>query len=121
MRALFRPDHNLIPKTANCNQPELSSLAAAKDTTLSWRMRGTYEGFNGLSLEFYPDSAIVGCGKAAHAYPYIVRANGRQAGWNAASTVAGEVKDPQRNYPRMPAATTVLLSTIQQPDVQIVF
>jgi hypothetical protein len=42
-------------------------------------MRGTYEGINGLSIEFYPDSAIVGCGKVARAYAYTVRANGTQA------------------------------------------
>ncbi len=80
------PSITLIPKTATCNQPVLSPPAAAKDTTLGLRMRGTYEGFNGLSIEFYPDSAVVGCGKVAHAYPYIVRANGRQAGI--------EIKDP---------------------------
>ncbi len=73
------PTVTLIPKTANCPQPVLSSRAAAKDTTLGLRMRGTYEGINGLSIEFYPDSAIVGCGKVARAYPYIVRANGAQA------------------------------------------
>jgi hypothetical protein len=80
------PTITLIPKTANCNQPVLSSPAATKDTTLGLRMRGTYEGFNGLSIEFYPDSAIVGCGKVARAYPYIVKANGKQAGV--------EIKDP---------------------------
>ena len=79
------PGVTLIPKTANCTQPVLSS-PAAKDTTLGLRMRGTYEGFNGLSVEFYPDSALVGCGKVARAYPYIVRANGREAGI--------EIKDP---------------------------
>ena len=73
------PGITLIPKTANCSQPVLASRAAAKDTTLGLRMRGTYEGMNGLSIEFYPDSAIVGCGKAARAYPYIVVANGRQS------------------------------------------
>ena len=73
------PSVTLIPKTANCTQPVLAAPAAAKDTTLGLRMRGTYEGMNGLSIEFYPDSAIVGCGKVARAYPYIVRANGAQA------------------------------------------
>jgi len=80
------PSITLIPKTANCNQPVLSSPAAARDTTLGLRMRGTYEGINGLSIEFYPDSAIVGCGQVARAYPYIVRADGRRAGI--------EIKDP---------------------------
>lgn len=74
------PSVTLIPKTANCVQPVLAAPAAGKDTTLGLRMRGTYEGMNGLSIEFYPDSAIVGCGKVARAYPYIVRANGAQAG-----------------------------------------
>jgi len=73
------PRVTLIPKTANCSQPVLAAPAAAKDTTLGLRVRGTYLGMNGLSIEFYPDSAIVGCGKAARAYPYIVRANGSQA------------------------------------------
>jgi hypothetical protein len=73
------PTVTLIPKTANCSQPVLTAPPAAKDTTLGLRMRGTYLGINGLSIEFYPDSAIVGCGKAARAYPYIVRANGSQA------------------------------------------
>ena len=73
------PTVSLIPKTANCSQPVLSR-AAAKDTTLGLRMRGTYVGFNGLSIEFYPDSAIVGCGRSVHAYPYTVRANGGEAG-----------------------------------------
>ncbi len=73
------PTVSYIPKTANCTQPVLTAPAAAKDTTLGLRMRGTYEGFSGLSIEFYPDSAIVGCGKVARAYPYIVRANGAQA------------------------------------------
>ena len=73
------PTVSFIPKTANCSQPVLTAPAAAKDTTLGLRIRGTYEGINGLTIEFYPDSAIVGCGKAARAYPYIVRANGTQA------------------------------------------
>jgi hypothetical protein len=73
------PTVSFIPKTANCTQPVLSSRAAAKDSTLGLRMRGTYEGIDGLTIEFYPDSAIVGCGKVARAYPYIVRANGAQA------------------------------------------
>lgn len=73
------PTVSFIPKTANCVQPVLASRAAAKDATLGLRMRGTYEGINGLSIEFYPDSAIVACGHVARAYPYIVRANGAQA------------------------------------------
>lgn len=74
------PRVTLIPKTANCSQPVLASRASVGNTTLGLRMRGTYEGMNGLSIEFYPDSAIVGCGKAVRAYPYVVKANGSQAG-----------------------------------------
>jgi hypothetical protein len=43
------------------------------------RMHGTYAAQTGLSVEFYPESVIVGCGDPARAYPYQVVANGAQA------------------------------------------
>jgi hypothetical protein len=43
------------------------------------RMDGTYAAKTGLSIEFYPESVIVGCGEPARAYPYQVVANGSQS------------------------------------------
>src|SRR5467141_4123026 len=44
------------------------------------RMHGIYANEGGLSLEFYPESAVVGCGlEAARAYPYSLQANSTQA------------------------------------------
>jgi hypothetical protein len=43
------------------------------------RMRGSYGGDGGILLEFFPESAIISCGEAAHAYPYVVRADGNSA------------------------------------------
>jgi hypothetical protein len=51
------------------------------------RMRGNYVGADGFSIEFYPESAVVGCGQAARAYPYVVKANGSQA--------AIKIEDPE--------------------------
>jgi hypothetical protein len=42
------------------------------------RMHGMYAAQTGLSVEFYPESVIVGCGEPARAYPYQVVANGTQ-------------------------------------------
>jgi hypothetical protein len=42
------------------------------------RMHGTYGGQGGLSVDFYPESAVVACGEAAHASPYIVQVSGTQ-------------------------------------------
>lgn len=43
------------------------------------RMNGTYAAGSGFSVEFHPESAILGCGpEAARAYPYQVIADGRQ-------------------------------------------
>ncbi len=43
------------------------------------RMNGTYAAGSGFSVEFHPESAILGCGpEAARAYPYQVVADGRQ-------------------------------------------
>src|SRR3984885_523892 len=40
------------------------------------RMRGEYGGEGGASVEFYPESAIIGCGEAAKALPYSVQISG---------------------------------------------
>ena len=43
-------------------------------------MNGTYAASTGFSVEFFPESAILGCGPdAARAYPYTVVADGKQA------------------------------------------
>ena len=68
------PTVSYIPKTENCTQPVLGAVGKA-----ALRMRGTYQGADGFSIEFYPDSAVIGCGQAARAYPYTVKANGSQA------------------------------------------
>jgi len=44
------------------------------------RMHGIYAASTGFSVEFYPESAILGCGPdAARAYPYTVVADGSKA------------------------------------------
>jgi hypothetical protein len=44
------------------------------------RMRGIFAASTGFSVEFYPESAILGCGPdAARAYPYTVVADGSKA------------------------------------------
>jgi hypothetical protein len=68
------PTVSYIPKTENCTQAVLAAQGKA-----GLRMRGTYQGADGFSIEFYPDSAVMGCGQAARAYPYSVKANGSQA------------------------------------------
>jgi hypothetical protein len=43
------------------------------------RMFGTYAVSTGFSVEFHPESAILGCGPdVARAYPYVVQADGTQ-------------------------------------------
>jgi hypothetical protein len=68
------PTVTYTPKTASCSQAFLAAQGKA-----GLRMRGTYQGADGFSLEFYPDSAVIGCGQAARAYPYTVKASGSQA------------------------------------------
>jgi hypothetical protein len=86
--------------TRTCAQPNLTSKGVAP-TTVSQaqsvltgmlsdgekgppapsglRMNGTYSVSSGFSVEFYPDSAILGCGPdVARAYPYVVQADGAQ-------------------------------------------
>jgi hypothetical protein len=42
-------------------------------------MHGAYVAPTGLSVEFFPESAILGCGAAIKAYPYTIQAAGGQA------------------------------------------
>ncbi len=86
--------------TRTCAQPNLTSKGVAP-TTVSQaqsvltgmlsdgekgppapsglRMNGTYSVSSGFNVEFYPDSAILGCGPdVARAYPYVVQADGAQ-------------------------------------------
>lgn len=87
--------------TRNCERPALSSKGAgpgvvgmeknvlegmfsdgktAAPTPPGLRMFGTYASAGGFSVEFFPESAILGCGpNVARAYPYTVIADGRQA------------------------------------------
>ena len=49
-------------------------------TPAGLRMNGSYAVGTGFSLEFFPESVIVGCGPdVARAYPYTVVADGKQA------------------------------------------
>jgi hypothetical protein len=68
-RTYSGPTVSYIPKTENCRQAALGAQGKA-----GLRMRGTYVGADGFSVEFYPDSAVMGCGRAARAYPYMVKA-----------------------------------------------
>ncbi len=53
---------------------------AGPPTPAGVRMNGIYAASTGFSVEFFPESAILGCGPdAARAYPYTVVADGRQA------------------------------------------
>ena len=84
-------------KTETCPTPILKSgdktqLDALKGLTESMlggesgpptpaglRMHGAFVAPTGFSVEFFPESAILGCGQAARAYPYTIVANGREA------------------------------------------
>ncbi len=88
------------PKTVTCGQAVLTSKGAGPsgidvatgflkgmfsdgekgpEAPAGLRMRGSYAGDGGILLEFFPESAIISCGEAAHAYPYVVRADGNSA------------------------------------------
>jgi hypothetical protein len=85
------------PKTVTCSQALLTSKGAPPSATdigtnflksmfndgdtgpkapAGLRMQGAYGGQGGMLLEFYPESAVISCGDAAHAYPYEVQAGG---------------------------------------------
>ena len=82
------------PKRASCSQAILTSKgagASAVDIQTNFlksmfndgekgpvapaglRMQGSYGGDGGILIEFYPESAVVSCGDAAHASPYVVQ------------------------------------------------
>jgi hypothetical protein len=87
------PQVQYAEKTESCAMPVMSSngVAASKtDMAKSMlnsffsdedlpkvppglRMRGEYGGEGGASVEFYPESAVIGCGEAAKALPYSVQ------------------------------------------------
>jgi len=52
---------------------------SAPPTPPGLRMHGAYVAPTGFSVEFFPESAILGCGQAARAYPYSIVASGAQA------------------------------------------
>ena len=85
------------PKTVTCSPALLTSKGAPPSATdvgtnflksmfndgdsgpkapAGLRMQGSYGGQGGMLLEFYPESAVISCGDAAHAYPYQVHAGG---------------------------------------------
>ena len=88
---------NYVAKTETCSKAILKSTGktqvdALKGLTESMlggesapppppglRMHGAYVAATGFSVEFFPESAILGCAAAARAYPYAIQANGGQA------------------------------------------
>ena len=90
------PQVQYAPKTEACVLPVLSANGATpsriqmaesmlnslfSDQELpkvpaGLRMRGEFGDQRGASVEFYPDSAILGCGEAVKALPYTVRESG---------------------------------------------
>jgi hypothetical protein len=87
-------------RTAACPAPNLSAKGAGIDvqtmqtdllktmfggdkgppTPPGIRMRGIYAAATGFSVQFFPESAVLGCGPdAARAYPYTVVAEGTKA------------------------------------------
>lgn len=90
------PTVNYAPKTETCTQAVLKSsgktqVDAVKGIAESMllgsrtptapaglRMHGAYIASSGLSVEFFPESAILECGAALKAYPYTIQASGGQ-------------------------------------------
>lgn len=91
------PTIHYAPKTETCSTAILKSAGATQVDALKGlaesmlvgekapppppglRMHGEYAAPTGFSVEFYPESAILGCGQAARAYPYSIQASGGQA------------------------------------------
>jgi len=85
------------PKTETCARAMLTSAGktqldalkgmaegmlggeSAPPTPPGLRMHGAYVAPSGFSVEFFPESAILGCGAAARAYPYSIHASGVNA------------------------------------------
>ena len=90
---------NFVPRSATCPAPNLQSTGAVGIQTMQTdllkgmlggdkgpptpagiRMTGIYAASSGFSVQFFPESAVVGCGPdAARAYPYTVLAEGSHA------------------------------------------
>jgi hypothetical protein len=90
---------NFVPRSATCPALNLQSTGAAGIQTMQTdllkgmlggdkgpptpsgiRMHGIYAASTGFSVQFFPESAVVGCGPdAARAYPYTVLAEGSHA------------------------------------------
>lgn len=91
------PTINYAPKTETCTQAVLKSAGKTQVDAMKGiaenmllggqtptapaglRMHGAYIAPTGLSVEFFPESAILECGAAIKAYPYTVGAIGGQA------------------------------------------
>jgi hypothetical protein len=91
------PTIHYVPKTETCSTAILKSAGktqvdalkgltesmlggeSAPPTPPGLRMHGAYGAPTGFSVEFFPESAILGCGQAVRAYPYSVLAGGGQA------------------------------------------
>ncbi len=90
------PTINYAPKTETCTQAVLKSSGKTQVDAMKGiaenmllgsqtpaapaglRMHGAYIASTGLSVEFFPESAILECGAAIRAYPYSVQAPGGQ-------------------------------------------
>ena len=88
---------NYVAKTETCStailknagKTQLDALKGLSESMLGGesapppppglRMHGAYVAPTGFSVEFFPESAILGCGAAARAYPYAIQASGGQA------------------------------------------
>jgi hypothetical protein len=91
------PTVHYAPKTETCSTAILKSAGAtqvdalkgiaesmlvgekAPPTPARLRMHGAYAAPTGFSVEFFPESAILGCGQAARNYPYTIQASGGHA------------------------------------------
>jgi hypothetical protein len=92
------PTIHYAPKTETCTTAILKSAGKTQEDALKGiteamimgggksipsapaglRMHGAYVAPTGLSVEFFPESAILGCGAAIKAYPYTIQAAGAQ-------------------------------------------
>jgi len=102
----FVPEgRKLLPATRTCVTPVMSSKGAGPGvvgteenilenalggksvpTPPGLRMTGTYAASSGFSVEFHPESVIIGCGpEIGHAYPYTVTADGKQLAVNVSA------------------------------------
>jgi hypothetical protein len=91
------PTIHYAPKTETCStailksagKTQVDALKRMTETMLlgsktasgpaGLRMHGAYVAPTGLSVEFFPESAILGCGAAIKAYPYTLQAAGGPA------------------------------------------